>query len=107
MYSSLSKEQTARRTFDAQGSLGLLGFILSFMIIFSARKKSQFEKHLNLEKYIQTTYHKGIGATGPYLPNCSTKWDPPLKKFCRLNLIFWIVMGCGIAYFARRGLKNT
>ena len=29
------------------------------------------------------------------------------KKFCRLNLIFWIVMGCGIAHFARRGLKTT
>ena len=29
------------------------------------------------------------------------------KKFCRLNLIFWIVMGCGIAHFARRGLKTA
>ena len=25
----------------------------------------------------------------------------------RLNLIFWIVMGCGIARFGRRGLKTT
>ena len=28
------------------------------------------------------------------------------KIFYRLNLIFWIVMGCGIAHFGRRGLKN-
>ena len=26
------------------------------------------------------------------------------KNFYRLNLIFWIVMGCGIAHFGRRGL---
>ena len=29
------------------------------------------------------------------------------KNFYRLNLIFWIVMGCGIARFSRRGLKTT
>ena len=29
------------------------------------------------------------------------------KIFYRLNLIFWIVMGCGIAHFGRRGLKTT
>ena len=29
------------------------------------------------------------------------------KKFYRLNLIFWIVMGCGIARFGRKGLKTT
>ena len=29
------------------------------------------------------------------------------KNFYRLNLIFWIVMGCGIACFGRRGLKTT
>ena len=29
------------------------------------------------------------------------------KNFYRLNLIFWIVMGCGIARFGRRGLKTT
>ena len=29
------------------------------------------------------------------------------KVFYRLNLIFWIVMGCGIARFSRRGLKTT
>ena len=29
------------------------------------------------------------------------------KIFYRLNLIFWIVMGCGIARFVRRGLKTT
>ena len=29
------------------------------------------------------------------------------KNFYRLNLIFWIVMGCGIAHFSRRGLKTT
>ena len=29
------------------------------------------------------------------------------KKLYRLNLIFWIVMGCGIAHFAQRGLKTT
>ena len=29
------------------------------------------------------------------------------KIFYRLNLIFWIVMGCGIARFSRRGLKTT
>ena len=31
----------------------------------------------------------------------------PQKMFLRLNLIFWIVMGCGIAIFGRRGLKAT
>ena len=31
----------------------------------------------------------------------------PPKKFYRLNLIFWIGMGCGIAHFGRRGLKTT
>ena len=29
------------------------------------------------------------------------------KIFYCLNLIFWIVMGCGIAHFGRRGLKTT
>ena len=29
------------------------------------------------------------------------------KIFYRPNLIFWIVMGCGIARFGRRGLKTT
>ena len=29
------------------------------------------------------------------------------KIFYRLNLIFWIVMGCGIARFGRKGLKTT
>ena len=29
------------------------------------------------------------------------------KNFYRLNLIFWIVMGCGIARFSWRGLKTT
>ena len=29
------------------------------------------------------------------------------KIFYRLNLIFWIVLGCGIARFGRRGLKTT
>ena len=29
------------------------------------------------------------------------------KIFYRLNLIFWIVMGCGIVRFGRRGLKTT
>ena len=29
------------------------------------------------------------------------------KIFYRLNLIFWIVMGCSIARFGRRGLKTT
>ena len=29
------------------------------------------------------------------------------KIFYCLNLIFWIVMGCGIARFGRRGLKTT
>ena len=31
----------------------------------------------------------------------------PQKIFYCLNLIFWIVMGCGIARFGRRGLKTT
>ena len=29
------------------------------------------------------------------------------KIFYCLNLIFWIVMGCGIARFGQRGLKTT
>ena len=45
-----------------------------------------------------------------YIPNVRTS---PLKgilhqkNFYRPNLIFWIVMGCGIARFGRRGLKTT
>ena len=31
----------------------------------------------------------------------------PQKKFYCLNLIFWIVMGCGIAHFGGRCLKTT
>ena len=44
---------------------------------------------------------------------CCIKILKPLKGilhqkiFYRLNLIFWIVMGCGIARFGRRGLKTT
>ena len=40
----------------------------------------------------------------------SCKWLKGIlhqKNFYRLNLIFWIVMGCGIARFGRRGLKTT
>ena len=46
----------------------------------------------------------------------SDPWQPKIsvlkgilhqKIFYRLNLIFWIVMGCGIARFGRRGLKTT
>ena len=29
------------------------------------------------------------------------------KKFYRLNIIFWIGIGCGIAPFGWRGLKTT
>ena len=29
------------------------------------------------------------------------------KIFYRLNLIFWIIMGCAIACFGRKGLKTT
>ena len=29
------------------------------------------------------------------------------KIFYRLNFIFWIVMGCGVARFGRKGLKTT
>ena len=29
------------------------------------------------------------------------------KNFYHLNLIFWLIMGCGIAHFGRRGLKTT
>ena len=29
------------------------------------------------------------------------------KIFYCLNLIFWIIMGCGIARFGRKGLKTT
>ena len=55
------------------------------------------------------------------LVNCSASWHAQVpafhkvpkfkvkgilhqKIFYRLNLIFWIVMGCGIADFDRRGL---
>ena len=35
------------------------------------------------------------------------KGIPHQKKLYCLNLIFWIVMGCGIARLGRRGLKTT
>ena len=41
------------------------------------------------------------------LPNCKSIYIKGIlhqKIFYRLNLIFWIVMGCGIADFDRRGL---
>ena len=38
---------------------------------------------------------------------CNVKGILHQKTFYRLNLIFWIVMGCGIARFGRRGLKTT
>ena len=38
---------------------------------------------------------------------CKLKGILHQKIFYRLNLIFWIVMGCGIARFSRRGLKTT
>ena len=40
-------------------------------------------------------------------PNMYLKGILHQKIFYRLNLIFWIVMGCGIARFGRRGLKIT
>ena len=40
-------------------------------------------------------------------PSRSFKGILHQKIFYRLNLIFWIVMGCGIARFGRRGLKTT
>ena len=58
------------------------------------------------------TWISGDGATPP--PGCSqdlmhgvVKGILHQKIFYRLNLIFWIVMGCGIARFGRRGLKTT
>ena len=39
--------------------------------------------------------------------SCSLKGILHQKIFYRLNLIFWIVMGCGIARFGRKGLKTT
>ena len=41
------------------------------------------------------------------LMNGSLKGILHQKIFYRLNLLFWIVMGCGIARFGRRGLKTT
>ena len=29
------------------------------------------------------------------------------ENFYRLNFIFWIIVGCGIARFGRKGLKTT
>ena len=37
----------------------------------------------------------------------SVKGILPRKNFYCPNLIFWIVMGCGIAGFGLRGLKTT
>ena len=57
--------------------------------------------------------HEG-GTEGSKIPLCVFFWSGPFfkgilhqKNFYRLNLIFWIVMGCGIARFGRRGLKTT
>ena len=41
-----------------------------------------------------------------YRPRC-LKGILHQKIFYRLNLIFWIVMGCGIARFGLKGLKTT
>ena len=42
-------------------------------------------------------------------PTCLVKFKGILhqKIFYRLNLIFWIIMGCGIARFGLKGLKTT
>ena len=43
----------------------------------------------------------------PKSPDWPLKGILHQKIFYRLNLIFWIVMGCGIARFGRRCLKPT
>ena len=56
--------------------------------------------------------HNNKQAVLPWQPYCGhfhteLKGILHQKNFYRLNLIFWIVMGCGIARFGRRGLKTT
>ena len=46
-------------------------------------------------------------STNLLLPIDNLKGIVPQKKNHCLNLIFWVVMGCGKAHFGRRGIKTT
>ena len=69
---------------------------------------------LNIDPHVQlsiTRMRSTLKASVSYfimsLPVTPLKGILHQKIFYRLNLIFWIVMGCGIARFSRRGLKTT
>ena len=60
-----------------------------------------------------TQVRRGVGAPGAHNLPCRAARTHNIKGilhqkiFYRLNLIFWIVMGCGIAHFGWKGLKTT
>ena len=54
-----------------------------------------------------STFCKTILSLPGTLPVLELKRILHQKIFYGLNLIFWIVMGCGIARFGGRGLKTT
>ena len=49
----------------------------------------------------------GVVVHPGWSPSRITKGILHQKFFYCLNLIFWIIMGCGIARFGRKGLKTT
>ena len=58
-------------------------------------------------KFFKLSGQISICPDGPHMIGTVVKGILHQKIFYRLNLIFWIVMGCGIARFSRRGLKTT
>ena len=67
--------------------------------------KTKFESKINDKIFIQ--YHLVALREHFCVESAEVKGILHQKIFYRPNLIFWIVMGCGIARFGRRGLKIT
>ena len=72
------------------------------------------EEHRRVMDMVPLHYQDVFSATVFFLASCANiltnimfKGILHQKIFYCLNFIFWIVMGCGIARFGRRGLKTT
>ena len=69
---------------------------------------NQLERRCPLNRRKQEVGKVVGGQLGPvYRLDRDLKGILPQKKFYRLNLIFWIVIGCGMAGCRRRGQKTS
>ena len=66
------------------------------------KNKGKRQRHLCSTQHILECYQQIKNFLSPKVKGILHQ-----KIFFRLNLIFWIVMGCGIVRFGRRGLKTT